>query len=75
MAAEWSWHDENGLEATVVPSVQAIAVYENPRGDVVIRQQGSMGEDDAFVHIPRSMLTIIINALKAELHREQLSEE
>jgi len=44
--ADFSWNDAD----IVVRQVNAIAVYTNPRGDIVIWQQATQyGEDDPFV--------------------------
>ena len=51
-------------EIVVVPQVDAIAVYENPDGDIVIRQRDDYN-DDPFVCIPRSSLESVITALVA----------
>ena len=53
MGDEFDWSEIE--DDIVLQSTGAIAVYENPRGDVVIRQQGidyQMG-DDAVVVIPK----------------------
>jgi hypothetical protein len=47
-AEDFNWSEEN----TIVSAVQAIAVYFNPRGDIVIRQQDAMGDEDDFIVIP-----------------------
>jgi hypothetical protein len=67
--ADWTWHDPDSKESIVIPSVQAIAVYTNPQGEVVIRQEGTGNgdlPDDAFVVIPRGAVGAIVKALKAE---------
>lgn len=50
---------------TVVASVQAIAVYLNPRGQVVIRQEaGPLEQDDSFVILSPSHVKALITALR-----------
>lgn len=44
---DFKWGDED----TVIPSVSAVAVYKNPNGDVVIRQENSL-DDDSVIVIP-----------------------
>lgn len=61
---DFSWSDS---QAVVVEQVDAIAVYPNPKGNIVIRQQGSMGEDDAVIIVPKSRLADLILALQNEL--------
>jgi len=63
---DWKWHEQDAKESIVVPSVQAVAVYANTDGDIVIRQQNPMGEEDAVIVVPRSSVGAIIKALKAE---------
>lgn len=36
----------------VIPTTQGIAIYENQNGDVVVRQEGTLGEDDSIIVIP-----------------------
>jgi hypothetical protein len=42
-ANEVSWNDD---DCVVIPHQAAIAVYFNPHGDVVIRQEGHYGPDE-----------------------------
>ena len=67
MSNDFKWHDAESKESVVVPSVDAIAVYSNPDGDVVIRQESRMGEEDSVIVIPRSMIEHVIGALKNEI--------
>lgn len=64
--ADWDWKLN---ESVVVESVQALAVYTNTGGSIVIRQQDSMGEDDDVVIVPRQHVSALIKALKAELKK------
>tara|TARA_R110002073_G_scaffold283878_2_gene448175 strand:- start:337 stop:549 length:213 start_codon:yes stop_codon:yes gene_type:complete len=48
----------------VVEQVEEIAIYYNPKANVVIRQADSMGEDDAIVVIPYSHLKSVIKKLQ-----------
>ena len=52
-------------DETIIQSVGAIAVYENPNGDVVIRQKGiDYGmDDDAIVIVPIRYLEPLIRRL------------
>ncbi len=60
---DWSKTDS---DTVVVPSVRGVAVYENDRDDVVIRQEaGSLDGDDDFVIIPRAFVPALIKALQA----------
>lgn len=63
MGSDWNWNDK---ESTVIPAVQAVAVYTNPSGDIVIRQQDHYGDDDAVIVIPRSQAAQLAKALRDE---------
>jgi hypothetical protein len=60
------------VDETIIQSVGQIAVYENPDGDVVIRQRGIDYDmdNDSVVVVPSRYLDPLIkrlNELKAEL--------
>ena len=55
---DWSSDD-----AVVVPAQRAGAVYWNPRGEIVIRQQGELYDDDAFVFFAPGHAVIIAKAI------------
>lgn len=63
MSEDWKWWNEN-KDGIAVPQVDAIAVYLNAEGDVVIRQRGSMGNEDSMVVFPRRNLEDVILALQ-----------
>jgi hypothetical protein len=61
--ADFDWSKEK--ESIVVRSVEAVAVYSNPNGDLVIRQQGGpLDEDDIWVVIPLERVDAVIDAMK-----------
>lgn len=60
---EFSWTDAD----VVVERAGAIAVYQNPKGDVVLRQEGQTGDEDSVVIIPRSRIKDVIFALQHEI--------
>jgi hypothetical protein len=60
---EFSWADAD----VVIERAGAIAVYPNPKGDVVVRQEGRMGEEDSVVIIPRGRIQDFILALQHEV--------
>jgi hypothetical protein len=51
MAGDFKWSDLDE-EDIVTPSVQAVAVYVNTKGSIVIRQQRDMREDDDVIVLP-----------------------
>lgn len=71
MSNDWKWHDEDGKELTVFPTVSAVAVYSNPNGDIVVRQEGHMGEDDSVIVIPRIHAGAVISAMQSELEQSE----
>jgi hypothetical protein len=57
---EWT-----NVEDIVVPSQPAIAVYHNPRGEIVIRQEGLFGYDeDHWIYIRPENLRFLIRRLE-----------
>ncbi|RYF35091.1 MAG: hypothetical protein EOO21_04270 [Comamonadaceae bacterium] len=62
-SSDWDWSQK---ENVVVPAVEAVAVYTNPKGDIVIRQQDSMGEDDPVIVIPRARAKDLATAIRKE---------
>lgn len=60
---EFKWTDKDSV---VVERVDAIAVYQNPNGEVVIRQQDPMDDDDSVIVVPKSRLNDLILALQNE---------
>lgn len=70
MSKDWKWGDDSTKECTVFPTVSAVAVYTNPHGNIVIRQEGYAGEDDSVIIIPRSHVASVIRALQAESEQE-----
>ena len=64
---DWSKSD-----AVVIRPVEAVAVYTNTVGNVVIRQQGAdlsqpYGGEDTFIVIPRDRVSDVIKALQEEI--------
>ena len=59
---EFSWNDES----VIIEQVDAVAAYTNPKGDLVIRQQGYMGENDSVIVIPRSRVAELVSAISRE---------
>lgn len=70
MANDWKWNAMESLEDIVFPSVQAVAVYQNASRDIVIRQEGVMGEDDSVIIIPRQHASALLDAIKAATYTE-----
>ena len=63
MSDKFDWNDK---DAVVVQRVDAIAVYQNEKGDIVVRQQDSMGGDDHYIIIPPDRVNDVLNALVVE---------
>lgn len=64
MAKDWDWHSAENKEDIVFPSVEALAIYLNEAGSIVIRQQDFLGEDDEVIVIPISHAESVIKALQ-----------
>jgi hypothetical protein len=65
MTDEFDWSDAE--DDTILETVGAIAVYANPRGDAVIRQQGvnyDIGQD-AVVVVPIEHVDRLIKKLES----------
>ncbi len=63
--AEWCWRANS--PDVVIGSQPATAVYVNPFGAVVIRQESALGEDDPYVYIQPTFLPQLIAALQRYL--------
>jgi hypothetical protein len=69
---DFDWNDDDSN--VVVPEQAAIAVYLNPRGNVVIRQAGQYRPDeDSFVIVAPDHAAAVADAILrvAGLHRDQ----
>lgn len=70
MSSDWDWNGPDEKKSTVVRQVDAVAVYTNLSGDLVIRQQDSMGDDDSVIVVPKAQGLAILEALKRELQED-----
>jgi hypothetical protein len=62
MADEFAWNDAG--DDLVVNGQLAIAVYENPKGDIVIRQEADHSRDeDSFVIVAKGNLPALVASL------------
>ncbi len=63
MSEDFDWNDVE--DDIIIRSVGAVAIYQNPHGDVVIRQQGDgYISEDAVVVIPMTSLDKLIARLR-----------
>ena len=60
---DFSWSDNESL---VISSVDAVAVYTSPDGQIAIRQRDSTDERDAIIVLPRQRVSELIAALQKE---------
>lgn len=59
----FDWNKD--VDSVVFPTVQGVAVYSNPDGDIVIRQQaGPLDDDDTIIVFPRSQAQSIALAIQ-----------
>lgn len=62
---DFKWNED--IDNVVFKSVQGVAVYSNPDGDIVIRQQaGPLDDDDQVVIVPSDRVEALIFAIKSE---------
>jgi hypothetical protein len=73
--SDFKWYGEDASESVVIQSVQAVAVYTNPHGEIVIRQQSSAQDDDHFIAIPRSQVKALLKAIREEAAKPFTPEE
>ncbi|CAB3846373.1 hypothetical protein LMG3482_01891 [Achromobacter deleyi] len=60
----WDWYSDEMRQSVVIPQVDAVAVYTNPNGDLVIRQRQPLGEDDHVIIVPMSYAQSLILAIQ-----------
>lgn len=57
----------NDLQPAIVNQVDAIAVYRNGGGDIVIRQRHPMANEDPCIVIPLEQAENLIEAIRREM--------
>lgn len=69
MAEEESEKFDWSSDAVVIKTTAGIAVYTNPHGDIVIRQErlGDFQNEDSFVVLPKDRVAAVIAALQKEI--------
>ena len=67
---EFSWSDES---LVVVKRVDAIAVYRNPSGDIVIRQERRGGNDDNIIIVPGQYAYTLVESVQRLLKGQLFS--
>ena len=65
--SDFDWDDVKS--DLICKTVGAIAVYENPNQDIVIRQENTnvYEDEDSFVVVPRDKVLALIHKLKLEM--------
>jgi hypothetical protein len=63
MATGFNWHGEDAEDCIAIRSVSAVAVYVNNAGDIVIRQEGGMSDDQTVV-VPVSFIPALTAAIE-----------
>jgi len=66
MTDRFSWDREEN-DGIVFPNVDALAVYLNGCGEVVIRQQSRLGEDDRLIFVPIDRVKDLFAAIRKEI--------
>jgi hypothetical protein len=67
---DFSWSDEALI---VVKRVDAIAVYKNPQGDIVIRQESRSDGDDNIVLVPAQYAYTVVESIQRLLKGQLFS--
>lgn len=62
--ADWDWTSASARESLVLPRVDALAIYGNSSGEIVLRQQGMDGAEDSIIIIPKTQAQQVIDAIK-----------
>lgn len=65
--ADWDWNSASARESLVLPRVDALAIYANNNGEIVLRQQGMDGQEDSIIIIPKSQAQEVIDAMSTML--------
>ena len=63
-ANDFSWSDDS---LVVVKRVDAIAVYKNPEGDIVIRQESRGNDEDSRVVVPPQYAYTLVESIQRML--------
>ena len=62
---DFKWNED--IDNVVFETVQGVAVYTNPDGDLVIRQQATpLDDEDQIVIVPSDRVEALIFAIKSE---------
>ena len=67
---DFSWSDEALI---VVKRVDAIAVYKNPQGDIVIRQESRTGDEDNIIIVPAQYAYTLVESMQRLLKGQLFS--
>ena len=67
---DFSWSDD---ALVVVKRVDAIAVYRNPQGDIVIRQERRTGNEDNIVIVPGQYAYTLVESIQRLLKGQLFS--
>lgn len=62
--SDWNWHGVDEKESQVIPRVDAMAIYTNANGGIVIRQQDVSGGEDNVIIFPSSYASVVIAAIQ-----------
>ena len=67
---DFKWDEED----VVIQQVDAIAVYRNAHGDLVIRQRDSVSKDDSVIVVPMQRAKALRAAIKREMKAAKIRE-
>jgi hypothetical protein len=73
LMSDFDWEEARQDPATFIPEQPATAIFTNPNGDLVIRQQGDYREEDQFVVIARTNVERLLVAISETMGLEPLA--
>jgi hypothetical protein len=73
MTNEFNWNEAE--DDVILAGQQAVAIYENPKGDTVIRQESDYTRDeDSIIIIKRNNTAAFVDALQQHLENQQVAD-
>ena len=67
MTSEFNWNENDSI---VIRKMDAVAVYQNPHGQIVIRQENEYGDGDSIIVVNLDGARILAAALVKEAEKK-----
>lgn len=71
MSDQFNWFGPEKNSSIVAEPAYGVAVYTNQDGDIVIRQQEPMDDEDAVIIIPRALARAVAWAITDEAKKKR----